>query len=448
MITAIVRYFPRLAGLDYHMKEVVRGAATAFVLRMLGTGFRFGFNVLLARLLGAEGVGVYYLALTVTSIATVVGQMGLDNALLRFTAANVAQKNWDNVAGVYRQGVWYTTGACVVVSAVVAGGADWIGQVIFDKPSLAGPLRLMALSILPMCLLTLYGELLKGLKKVGAATLVQSLGSPLVGIPLVVVLSIYFGVMGAALAHVLATILVLLLGIGLWRRATPQLRGIRGGFDTSLLVRTSLPLFGAALMSLVMSSTSTLMLGIWRDNQSVGIYGSAVRTAMLTSFTLVAVNCILAPKFAALYAQGDLQALGALARNAARMVTLLATPLLLLFIVAPRWVLGFFGLDFTAGAAALAILTLGQYISVAAGSVNYLLMMCARERLVRNTYVFSVVLNILLNALLIPPLGIIGAALATSVSLASHNLILAALAYRKLSIVTLPIPKWIFTKAG
>ena len=98
------------------MKEVVRGTATAFTLKALGTGLSFGFNIILARLLGAKGAGVYYLALTVTTIASVVGRMGLDNTLLRFTAANAEQKDWDKVAGIYRMGIRIAVGASILVT--------------------------------------------------------------------------------------------------------------------------------------------------------------------------------------------------------------------------------------------------------------------------------------------------------------------------------------------
>lgn len=432
--------------MDHHMKEVVRGAATAFVLKVVGAGLGFGFNVLLARLLGAEGVGVYYLALTVTTIASVVGRVGLDNALLRFIAVSAVQGDWNKVAGVYRRGIWITTVVSTVSTLFVVGSASWIAQSIFSEPTLAAPLRLIALGILPLSLLILYAEMLKGLKKTSEAVLVQSIGVPLISIPLLVLLGGPFGVVGAVIAYVLATILVLLLGIGMWRRATPQIRSLRGDFDVRRLISTSLPLFWVASMNLVMSWTDTVMLGIWMDSKTVGIYGIAMRTAMLTSFILVSVNSIIAPKFAALYAQGESKALGSLACNAAKLTTLLAAPLLLLFIVAPTWVLKFFGPDFITGATVLSILSIGQFVNVVTGSVGYLLMMSGYEKLMRNNIMASAALNVALNAMLIPKYGLSGAAIATAVSLAMMNIVSVGLVYWKLSIITVPILKGVFIR--
>lgn len=441
IIAALCKRIPILSDLDLHMREVLSGASVAFIFKVLGAGLGFGFNVLLARLLGAEGAGIYYLALTITTIATVVGRMGLDNALLRFAAANASQEKWEKVAGVYQKGILIALIASFFATFIVIGCANWIALSFFSEPALVKPMRLMALAILPTSLLILHAELLKGLKRIRDAMLVQGVGVPLINISLLACLGKPFGVAGAVMSYVCATIFVLLLGIGLWRRATPQLRGIRGNFDTRLLLTTSMPLFLVASMNLVMSWTDTIMLGFWTNSQVVGIYNVAMRTAMLTSFILTSVNSIVAPKFAALYAKNELQALGSLARNATALITIFALPILLLFILSPKFILGFFGPEFRSGSVALIILALGQFVNVVTGSVGYLLMMTRYEKLMRNNILFSGALNIVLNVTLVPQYGIKGAALATAVSLGTMNLVSAWLVYKKLSIITLPIPK-------
>ena len=91
-------------------------------------------------------------------------------------------------------------------------------------------------------------------------------------------------------------------------------------------------------------------------------------------------------------------------------------------------------------AAALVILAAGQAVNVFTGPVGYLLMMTGRESLMRNTIMGSTLLNVALNAALIPSLGAIGAAVATATSLAVMNICSAVLVRRELSILTLPLP--------
>jgi O-antigen/teichoic acid export membrane protein len=433
----------RFALLDEHMQQVLRGGAAAFVLRVLGAAFNFGFNIVMARLLGAEGAGVYYLAYSATLLATVLGRLGLDNAMLRFSAANASQGNWSKVAGVYRRGMLISLGASAMVTLVIVLNATWIASGIFKELALVAPLRLMALSITPWSLLTLHAEMLKSLEKIVAATVAQAAGVPLIALLIFVVVGNSWGTMGAVAAYVTATTIVLFTSILLWRQATPQLRDLPGNFDTSLLVATSLPLFWVMLTDLTMNIADTFFLGFWATSEAVGIYGVAKRTAVLTVFILIAVNSIVAPKFAALYAAGDHDALGAVARRSAALVTVLATPALLLFILLPGKVLLIFGPEFVEGAAALTILAIGQFVNAATGSVGYLLIMTGHEKLVRNNVVGSAALNIMLMVILVPPCGIVGAAIATAVNLAVMNLVSTFLVYRKLGIMTLPIPGFI-----
>ena len=191
-------------------------------------------------------------------------------------------------------------------------------------------------------------------------------------------------------------------------------------------------------MQMVITWTASISLGIWGTTADVGIYNVAARTAMLTNVILIAVNTIVAPKFAALYLKGDLDALGSIARNSAKLMTVIAIPVLLLFISAPGWVMGIFGSQFSDWGVVLAIISLAQFINVATGSVSFLLMMCGFERLMRNNVVFCAGLNVVLNLILVPWLGVIGAALSAALTIATMNIVSAILVWHAMRIRTIP----------
>ena len=104
---------------DPHMREVARGTMLAFVLKVIGAGLAFAFSVAVARMLGAEGAGLYYLALAVTTIGSVIGRVGLDNSLLRFVATRATHDDWASVKGVYALGVRMAVMASGVVTLIV-----------------------------------------------------------------------------------------------------------------------------------------------------------------------------------------------------------------------------------------------------------------------------------------------------------------------------------------
>ena len=112
-------------------------------------------------------------------------------------------------------------------------------------------------------------------------------------------------------------------------------------------------------------------------------------------------------------------------------------PFVLLCVLIPEWLLSWFGPEFRSGATALVILALGQFVNVATGSVATLLAMTHNETAIRNAHFVSVIVNLAAALVLIPTLGILGAAAASAIALALANLLLAVAVRKRLGIRTL-----------
>ena len=406
------------------MQEVVRGTALAFVLKVLGAGLAFGFNVAVARLLGAEGAGLYFLALSVTAIGSVIGRVGLDSALLRFVAAHATQGEWGKVKGVYVLGMQIAVAASGAVTLIVFLASPWMAVALFNKPELADPLRWMSLSILPFTLLNLQAESLKGLKSIRDAMVVQGVGVPLVGLLLIVPLAQSSGVLGISLAYLTGTSVVAVLGIWAWRRTVAGHMADSIFFPFKELWTSCRSLFLVSVLNgAILPWTPLFLLGIWELSAEVGVFGAALRVAILVSFFLVAINNVAAPKFASLYARGEVEALGKVARRSALFLTILASPVLLTMIFAGGWVMSLYGKGFSEGGVVLAILAFGQIVNAACGPVGCLLTMSGNEKKLRNGTVITLVLQLVLCVALIPWFGIEGAAVATTAGVISNNLI-------------------------
>lgn len=428
------------ARLATRTRELLGGSATALALKLVGAGIAFAFDVLLARTVGAAGAGLYFLALSVASVSSVVGRVGLDNTLLRFTAGSVAVSDWASVAGVYRKGI----GLAAIGSLAVAGTAfllaPWLASSLFGKPDVATPIRLMCAAVPALSLLVLHGELLKGLHRILESQLVQAVGVPAVSFVALLVLAPRLGVTGAVSAYVTATFVTVCVGIWLWRRSTPKLREAQPRFPGRTLLASCFPLLAVALMHLATRWAGTVLLGVWSTSAQVGIFTTAFRTSLLIGFALFAVDTIASPKFAALHRKGDTDGLAQTARQAAILMAALASPVIVLFLAAPGWVMSLFGPEFREGGTVLVILAVGQFLNVLTGPASALLMMSGHESTLRNTTGVGALAYVGLAAVLIPSLDMVGAAVAWTLSLAVREGLGALFVYRKLAVLCLPIP--------
>ena len=85
--------------------------------------------------------------------------------------------------------------------------------------------------------------------------------------------------------------------------------------------------------------------------------------------------------------------------------------------------MGLFGEEFKTGTLALMFLTTGQFVNAASGSVALILGMTGKEKFASYVILIATIINFMLNFVLIPKLGINGAAVASMVGLMFWNII-------------------------
>jgi O-antigen/teichoic acid export membrane protein len=425
---------------DGYMREVVAGASSAFVIKVIAAVSGLGLSIALARTIGAEGAGVYYLAFTITTVAATVARLGLDNVVVRLVAGGRAEGAWGRVRAAHRKALLLAAAASGSIAVLAYAAGPWLAAGVFHKPELAGSLRWMSLAIVPIALATLYAQSLQGLKRIRPAMAVLSLWTPLLTLAAVPVLAVNLGVEGASLALLAGSSGTLLIGYLHWSAATrAEPRAAAPAPPAAEMLHRSIPLLWVALLNATYRWAPTLLLGLWVESAAVGVYAVAQRAAFLTAFVLLAVNSIVAPMFAEFHQKGDFVNLERIARHSARLMALFALPFAVPMVFAPGFVMALFGEEFRGGSMVLVLLALGQYVNVATGSVGYLLMMTGHERLIRNVTFAAAATSLAISVMLIPRLGITGAAIGTSLGMAAQNVAAAVLVYRKLGIATVPL---------
>jgi O-antigen/teichoic acid export membrane protein len=175
---------------------------------------------------------------------------------------------------------------------------------------------------------------------------------------------------------------------------------------------------------LILSHIDVLMIGILLDKEQSGIYGIASRIAALVAYGLYVSNIILMPHISSLYTEKRYLSLEKILRKISRYNFIIAGLIFIIIYIFRYELLQLFGNNFTNGETVLIILCFAQILNVIAGSVGALMTMSGNENYLSSVMLFSVLLNIVFNSLLIPKMGIEGAALATGLSIIFWNYIL------------------------
>jgi len=431
---------------DALARELTVRSAFALAAKITAIGVSFGFNVIVARYLGAEGAGAFFLATAVAMIASTIGRLGLDNTVIRFVSGAVAADDGGRAHGAYVACIALSFTASLVFAAALAMMSGWVAATVFGESMPAEVLAAMAWAIVPYSVLTIAAEALKGLRRVVESLLVTGLLVPVVAGVLIFVMAPTRGVQGAVDAYVCGTALSCVIALGLWWVRARQLGGGPRRADVRGLMESAMPLLAVAILRLIPAWAPLLLVGTWVSTADAGLYSVAHRTALLTSMVLVAVNAVVASRFAAAHRRSEFGELERLALHSVRITTLAAAPVLAVFLVAPAAVLAIFGPEFRAGWPMLAIMALGQFVNVATGSVGNLLSMTGHERVLRNNVLVSSFLCLATCIALIPHYGAAGAAAATALTVATQNLLSVRSVWRHLGIRTLP--QFFYGRAG
>ena len=413
-----------------------RVAAGTFVLRVCHLGLTFLIGLALARLLGAGGYGAFAYAISWVTLLVVPAQLGFNKLLVREVAGSLAKGDWAHLRGIVRLADGLVLAVALIAAGLAVGLSYWLPV---GDAQMAGCFRL-GMALLPlMALVHIKRATLEGLHRVRTGQLPEMVIHPLALLTLVVLgwawlgpgltarLALTAAVVAVGLAALVAAVAVHQL---LPREATAQ--PPRYAFRAWL--SSALPFMAIGAMTVITNRTDVVMLGLLRGAADAGVYEIAVRLARLVPFALFVLNSVVAPQLAQFHAEGQHASMQRTLTRAAHWSLALALPAAVVFWVAGEVVLGIFGPAFAGGYMALAILAGGQLVNVAAGCSGHTLMMGQRERDAAYALVLAVMLNVSLNLALIPPYGIEGAAVATSISLVVWKLLMVRQVVRRLGL--------------
>jgi O-antigen/teichoic acid export membrane protein len=239
----------------------------------------------------------------------------------------------------------------------------------------------------------------------------------------------------AVIINITVTIVTTIIALCCLRSFIPkELSHIEPHFNTYSWVRISLVLSLVTGFNLIMQQTDILMIGALHNTTDSGIYTVAQRVANLLKFGSLAINAIATPLIAETYAANKMDQLQYLATLATRRISVFTILSCLPLIFWGDKVLSLFGSDFQSAYPVLIVLTFGQIANAFAGPVGVIMTMTNNQKYALYITISSAFLNVLLNYVLIKSYGIIGAAIATSITLAFWNITQAFMVWRRLGV--------------
>jgi O-antigen/teichoic acid export membrane protein len=402
---------------------------SAFVTYCAAVGASYFAQLVIARAVGATSYGYYSYVLAWTTILAYVAALGFDVSLLRLVASYKAGDAWALVKGVIRYAECRSAACGVAIALLGVAAIATFGDARDTELNTTFILGFMVVPIL--ALLWIRAAAVRALGGVMAALIPDRLVRD--GLLLVLVwfaARIWNGRMDATFV-MSGTLTSALAGLALVsvmkRRWTPLSldRAAAAASAAPMWRRTALPLVLIAVAESAMNRTGIVLLGWEGHTSEAGVFALIFNVTSIVVLPRVAVNTRFAPMVSELFTTSNRAALQLLTAKATGWSLFGGAVIALPLWLTGEWILSQFGAVFQVGLVPLRILLFTQLIAAGAGSQIFLMTMTGHERSAALIVTLSAIGNVLLAAMLINRCGIIGAAVASGITLVIMNVIMA-----------------------
>jgi len=412
--------------------------AMGFLIHIVYVVFSFLTVVLLAHLLGPEALGKYTYLISLTTLTATFITAGLPVFLVREISLYKHDHKYFMIKGI----IFSSLLLIVLLFSLISIGILLIYNANDYDPRITLPLLF---SLFFLSFRAIYEAATTGHGKVILGQLASKVISPVLTVILIISLAFYsklegFTVSNAFYIYFSATLITSIAALFFFQSIKDKKHYYKKEYQfrqwgSSLWKISILGWLGALNIQI-----SFILIGYLSNDSDVGNFRVAGQIASLIPFGLMVINSLQMPTLSTAFNNEDQKELKRLANRSCIISFFSGIPIIFVALFfGDSLITTAFGSEFKSANDILLILIIGQIINISAGSTGLLMIISRKERVVMMTQGFSLFLNISFCIILIPVIGALGAAIASSASIIFRNIFLILYLYRKLGVLSLPI---------
>ena len=356
--------------------------------------------IIIARLLGPDGYGVYSISLVVPTLFVGLVDFGVGSALIQFSAKLRAEGKDREAAIVIGTGLFFEFIVSTVASVLCFFLSDVTTKYIINRPELSFYLRAISVLILLQTISSMLASVFIGFERMEANSLMM-IASSLVKVivsPLLVIVG--FGIFGALVAHVLYSVAMVTTGFMFMKKYKIEYLQLRIDYLTlKTIFKYSLPIYFANLIRFTFfTQYQTIILAFFATNVEVGNF--QVITLFTTAMRIIIFPFdSLFPSFAK--SRTNMEGLKRLFKRSVKYAALLIVPAsLAISILSKDLIFAFYGSDYILAPRFLSIFIL-THLFAGLGSTVFRILFSGIEK------TGTVLKSNLIKLLIFFPLGLI-----------------------------------------
>lgn len=401
---------------DYAAR-VVKGTSIVLVMAILSAGIGYLTRLYLARTFSVEDYGLFYAVLTFLSLFTFLKELGLNTALVRYIPAFLVRSERTKVKTAIFSVLVVEFILALSIAMFFIFSAQYWAVNYFKTEKAVLPLQIVAVSFFISIFMSILQATFQGFGKMKYYAIIEPLRIIFVFASLIGLIGL--GVVGAAYAYLIASVIVPIIILIVALRVLPKIPGsisFSWGI-TKEMVLFGIPIFLSSFGGILVNYTDTLFLVYFRSLEEVGLYNVALPTSQLLWFFVGALSATLLPTVSALWAGRKKDTLKNGMTLLMKLSFFIIVPLAIVMMAfSDNIIVLFFGGKYIAAVMSLQILSISSvFYTIFIINTTFLLGI-GKPRDFAKVYLISALCFVGIGLFLIPIFGIIGAAMTSVLS--------------------------------
>lgn len=347
----------------------------------------YAVTIVLARLVGASGVGDYNLIVSYLNVGATIACLGLNTMVLRI----YGEYNADSDYARHIKFFYFYLRKIIASSAILSIICTiiiYFGLFHFEFKLATTAILVLLVPFFAINLVNI--EALRGLNMLNQSEFYRSLFRPLV-----ILFSLAIVYIQDAQIEMLSLIFISVLfsffltSFKIKNIFSFNLKEFLKKND-NYSINESMPMMITSLSSILLIALPVFYLEMINGSEEVGLFSVALKISQFVSLTLVVINTVSAPKFAYLYSQGQKEKLQEYVKVVVRIISTVAFIIAITIFYYNRNLLAYLGDDFSTATPFILVLTVGQLVNSLTGSSGVLLNMVGGQRFVTKNIIIGV----------------------------------------------------------
>lgn len=396
------------------IKDVVKNGMLVMSLNVIAAFLIYLTRIFTARTLSVYEVGLFYAVFNFISFFTFLRNWGIDASSTRYISKYMVEGDKDKVKGIITASILTQSGLSLFIIMIMLLFSNLLLKYYFKDINIAPIFYAMIWLLLFDVPVNFFKGVFRGFKKMFWFSMVEVIQS----IYVLVIFLVFLNLNSLIFANVTVGLFIGIVGWFIlntfYKYNSYKIIDLKDRIMDVL--KFGFPIMLSSFGGMIISYIDVIILTYFRTIEEIGIYSMILPFAMIVLYFSRALFSYVIPGVSETHTKGEYEKIKKLVKHGYWLITLAIIPLTIGVYFSAFFIKLFFGEAYLSGTLPLQILLIGVFFYMYVTFNTQILIGIGKPQLIVWVVIIPAIVMVILSWILIPIHGMVGAALATSIS--------------------------------